>query len=160
MNYNIELMLLRNVITAVNQANITGNYTVLRDLGCPAFRERNSAAQLAAIFQQLRDQKIDLSPTLTLDPQFYEQPGINRAGELQVVGYFPTQPLQVHFRLLFQKVGNDWEVDTVSIGTGQAQQHEQQPPPPMQQPNYEPAEQASGTGIASRLQGDYDYERQ
>ena len=44
-------------------------------------------------------------------------PTIDRAGELNLVGYFPTQPLQIQFRLAFQRVGNGWMIDTVSITT-------------------------------------------
>jgi hypothetical protein len=113
----MAVMLVRNAVTAVNHGNLTGNYTVLRDLGGPAFRERNSAAQLAVIFQQLREQKTDLSPILVLDPQFSEAPGMNAAGQLQLVGSFPSQPLRVHFRLAFQQVEGGWAIDTVAIGT-------------------------------------------
>jgi hypothetical protein len=35
---NGVLMLVRSMILALDQANKTGNYTVLRDLGAPAFR--------------------------------------------------------------------------------------------------------------------------
>ncbi len=114
-------MLVKNALTAVNHGNLTGNYTVLRDLGAPAFRERNSAAQLAAIFQSLRDNKIDMSPILLMNPQFTEQPALNQAGQLQLVGFFPTAPAQVNFKLAFQKVQNGWLIDTVSISTTAAQ---------------------------------------
>jgi hypothetical protein len=115
------VMLVRNALTAVNHGNLTGNYTVLRDLGAPVFRERNSAAQLAAIFQRLRDQKSDLSPILIQEPVFTEAPAINQAGELQLAGFFPTQPLQVPFRLAFQRVQGRWMIDTVSVGTAAPQ---------------------------------------
>jgi hypothetical protein len=114
---DLAVMMVRNAVTAVNHGNITGNYTVLRDLGGPAFRERNSAAQLAIIFQRLREQKTDLSPILILDPQFSEPPSIDAAGQLRLVGSFPSQPLRVHFRLAFQQVPSGWAIDTVSIGT-------------------------------------------
>jgi hypothetical protein len=115
--YNLAVMMVRNAVTAVNHGNLTGNYTVLRDLGGPAFRERNSAAQLAIIFQRLREQKTDLSPVLVLEPQFSEPPRINASGQLELVGSFPSQPLRVHFRLAFQQVPGGWAIDAVSIGT-------------------------------------------
>jgi hypothetical protein len=120
--FDVLTMLVKNAVTAVNHGNLTGNYTVLRDLGAPAFRERNSAAQLAAIFQRLREQKTDLSPVLVLDPQFTAPPALDAAGQqLQLVGFFPTRPLQVQFRLNFQKVPAGWAIDMVSIGTVAAQ---------------------------------------
>ena len=122
---DMAIVLVKNAVTAVNHGNITGNYTVLRDLGGPVFRERNSAAQLATIFQRLREQKVDLSPILLVDPQFTEPPVINEAGLLFLTGFFPTQPLPVRFRLAFQRVNGGWVIDTVSIGTGSGQA----PPP-------------------------------
>ncbi len=113
---DVPVMLVRNAVTAVNHGNLTGNYTVLRDLGGPAFRERNSAAQLAVVFQRLRDQKVDLSPILIHAPVFTERLAINQAGQLQLVGFFPTQPLQIRFRLAFQRVQGGWMIDTIGIG--------------------------------------------
>jgi hypothetical protein len=122
---DIQEMLIKNAITAVNHGNLTGNYTVLRDLGGPTFREKNSDARLATIFQKLRDQKSDLSPILVLQPVYTERPMIDQAGELNLVGFFPTQPLQIQFRLAFQRVGNGWMIDSVSISTNPTQPQQQ-----------------------------------
>src|SRR5262245_31888431 len=46
---NGVLILIRSTLLALDQANKTGNYTVLRDLGSPAFQV-NTAARLAEIF--------------------------------------------------------------------------------------------------------------
>jgi hypothetical protein len=128
------VMLVRNTLTAVNHGNLTGNYTVLRDLGGPVFRERNSAAQLAAIFQRLREQKTDLSPTLVLEPVFTEAPVIDQAGQLQVAGFFPTQPLQVQFHLAFQRLPAGWMIDAVSVRTVAPQAPPQNASSPMPRP--------------------------
>ena len=50
-------LLIKNALISVNQGNLTGNYTVLRDLASPGFRERNSASDLGSIFANLRKQK-------------------------------------------------------------------------------------------------------
>jgi hypothetical protein len=59
--YKLNL-LIRTTIIAINQANKTGNYTVLRDLAAPDFQNVNSAEKLAEIFTGLRNSKFDLSP--------------------------------------------------------------------------------------------------
>ena len=142
---DVPVMLVRNAVTAVNHGNLTGNYTVLRDLGGPAFRERNSAAQLAAVYQRLREQKIDLSPVLVHEPVFTEPPGINQAGQLQLVGFFPTRPLQIQFRLGFQRVQGGWMIDAVGIGaalppaqTAEAAAYAAPPAAPANQANRPP----------------------
>jgi hypothetical protein len=114
---NVEIMLAKNALTAVNHGNITGNFTVLRDLGSESFRTKNSAASLSTTFEILRNQKIDLSPILMLEPQFTAPPAINQAGYLELVGFFPTRPLQVNFVLSFQRTQAGWVIDTVGVGT-------------------------------------------
>ncbi len=128
------VMLVRNTLTAVNHGNLTGNYTVLRDLGGPAFRERNSAAQLATIFQALREQKTDLSPILLLEPVFTEAPAMDHAGQLQIVGFFPTQPLQIQFHVAFQHVAAGWMIDAVAVRTAAPQASPQNAGNPIRQP--------------------------
>ena len=47
-------ILVRTTLVALNNANLTGNYTVLRDLGAPGFRAANTAARLGALFARAR----------------------------------------------------------------------------------------------------------
>ncbi|MFZ2159602.1 MAG: hypothetical protein WAV72_26250, partial [Bradyrhizobium sp.] len=55
---NGVLVLVRSALLALDQANKTGNYTVLRDLGAPAFQV-NTAARLAEIFAKQRNDNLD-----------------------------------------------------------------------------------------------------
>src|SRR5258708_27275011 len=57
---NGVLILIRSTLLALDQANKTGNYTVLRDLGSPCF-QTNTAALLAALFSSPRKGHTDLS---------------------------------------------------------------------------------------------------
>ena len=41
------LYLIRSTLLTLNDANRSGNYTVMHDLAAPGFREKNSAADLA-----------------------------------------------------------------------------------------------------------------
>jgi hypothetical protein len=157
---DLVVMMVRNALTAANHGNLTGNYTVLRDLGGPAFREQNSAAQLAVLFQQLREQKTDLSPTLVQDPVFTEAPALDQAGNLQLVGFFPTQPLRVNFRVAFQRVQGGWMIDTIAVGTTPAQTPPQTaaaagyaPPPQMAAPPGYPPAPTAPANVARRPTG-------
>jgi hypothetical protein len=140
----VHTTLIKNALTAVNHANITGNYTVLRDLGSERFRQRNKAADLAITFRELRQQKIDLSPILALEPQLTRQP-VESQGRLQLVGFFPTRPLAVQFGLVFQRVEEGWMIDEIALQVGNpeakaappAAQHPASSPPPQ---SYRPPE--------------------
>jgi hypothetical protein len=114
---NSAVILIKNSLIAVNQGNLTGNYTVLRDLSSPGFRERNSNADLVTNFENLRRQKIDLSPIVILDPVIYK-PKLTEDGMLVLRGYFASQPLRINFELAFLKSATGgWMIHGVSIGT-------------------------------------------
>src|SRR5262245_41295194 len=129
-----QLMLIRNALTLVNHANLTGNYTVLRDLAGEDFRRRQTAADLAATFANLRKQKLDLSPILVIDPQLTRPPSEIAPGRLQLVGQFPTRPQAVQFALGFVRVDGGWMIDDISLRVAPAQ-----PPPPRRAAGPAPA---------------------
>lgn len=109
------LALIRTTIIALNQANQTGNYTVLRDLAAPDLRNANDASRLGLIFQVLREQAIDLTPLLLISPEVSESPAIDAKGFLRLAGYFPTDPLRVNFDMSFQLVESRWRPFTISV---------------------------------------------
>ncbi|MFW6027618.1 MAG: hypothetical protein ACOC91_02300, partial [bacterium] len=104
----------KTAVIAVNQANLTNNYSVLRELAAPGFRDKNSAKDLEKIFAKLRESNLDFSPILVYNPKFADT-AIMPNGLLRLRGYFPTQPLQVHFDLLFQPVGGEWRLYALRV---------------------------------------------
>lgn len=110
--------LLRTTLVALHQANVTGNYTVLRDLAAPGFRDRNSAAELARIFTPIRDAKIDLSAVVLLDPQL-SKATLNEQKMLYLVGSLATKPIPVSFELLFQPIEGVWRVFGIAVTPAQ-----------------------------------------
>jgi len=116
---NGVLMLIRSTLLALDHANKTGNYTVLRDLGAPGF-QANTAARLAEIFAKQRGDKLDLSGVAVIDPQLSLLPQIEPNGLLHMAGFFPSVPSQVNFELLFAPVEGQWRVFGVSLSVGQS----------------------------------------
>ena len=116
---NGVLMLIRSTLLALDHANKTGNYTVLRDLGAPGFQV-NTAAKLAEIFAKQRGDKLDLSGVAVIDPQLSLLPQIEPNGMLHMAGFFPSVPSQVNFELLFAPVDGQWRVFGVSLSVGQS----------------------------------------
>ena len=108
-------MLIRSTLIALNQANESGNYTVFRDLAASAFQGANSAADLSELFGPLRRQRIDIMPIIFVPPKPTQPPSIDERGHLRLVGYFPTQPLQVNFDLTFQQAGAEWKLYAISV---------------------------------------------
>jgi ribosomal protein L12E/L44/L45/RPP1/RPP2 len=107
--------LIKSTIMALQHANQTGNYSVLRDLGTPVFRERFDQAQLTAIFSNLRSRSVNLSPVLFLAPNLTKQPEMTEGNQLRIVGDFPTQPLQIQYEMLFLQIDGVWRIDGLAV---------------------------------------------
>lgn len=117
---NGVLILIRSTLLAVDHANKTGNYTVLKDLGAPGFQAGNTAARLTDIFANLRGQSFDLSGVAVLDPQLTTLPTIGQNGMMRMAGFFPSVPLQINFELLFAPVEGRWRLYGIGLNVGQA----------------------------------------
>ena len=115
-NFKLNL-LIRSTVIAVNQANKTGNYSVLRDLSAPGFKTANPVEKLAELFKGLRETKFDLSPIMFFDPKLVRPPAFMDNGMLRLSGFFDTQPQRVNFDLLYEDVQGEWLLYGVSIGT-------------------------------------------
>ena len=115
---NGVLILIRSTLLALDQANKTGNYTVLRDLGAPGF-QANTAARLGEIFAKLRNDNLDLSGVAVIDPQLQLLPQIEANGLMHMAGFFPSVPTQVNFELVFAPVNGQWRLFGISVSIGQ-----------------------------------------
>lgn len=109
-------VLIQNSLIALNHANLTGNYSVLRDLAAPGFQKLNSPKQLAASFADLRVRNVNLSPIVLYQPKLVGDPVIDQ-GFLRMAGFYETRPLQVHFNLVFQPVAAVWRLFEISVWT-------------------------------------------
>ena len=108
------LLLIRSTIMALDHANKTGNYTVLREIGGPGLQAM-TPEQLARIFERLRAERIDLAPSAVITPELVEQPSIGSDGQLRLVGNFPTEPLRIEFQLVFEAVDGSWKPHGLSV---------------------------------------------
>jgi hypothetical protein len=108
-------ILIRRTLMTVNDANLSGNYTVLRDLAAPSFQSANDQAKLSGIFAKLRDAKIDMAPIVYFDPRLVRQPQITKGGMLRLAGFMPTKPQQVNFDMLFQHVSDRWRLFGIAV---------------------------------------------
>ena len=113
-------MLVRSTLLALDHANKTGNYTVLRDMAAPGFQAGNNAARLAEIFAKLRSDKLDLSGVAVIDPQLSLLPQIEANGMMRMAGFFPSVPSQVNFELMYAPVDGQWRLFGISVSVGQS----------------------------------------
>ena len=132
------LYLTRSTLLTLNDANRSGNYSVLRDLAAPGFQAKNTAADLAVSFADLRRRNFDLYAAAVVAPQLTEAPAIDADGKLHLSGLFPTRPLQIKFDLMFEVSAGQWKLFGIAIATPDA------PPPEAQQaPKSDPKAKAA-----------------
>ena len=143
---NGVLILIRSALLALDQANKTGNYTALRDLGAPGF-QINTAARLGEIFAKQRADNLDLSGVAVIDPQLSLLPQIEPNGMMRMAGFFPSVPSQVNFELAFAPVNGQWRLFGISVSIGQSAPAAPEPPPPTQkQPVADTTKQPAPNG--------------
>jgi hypothetical protein len=111
------LYLIRSTLLTLNDANRTGNYTVLRDLAAPDFQAKNTAADLGQVFADLRRRNLDLFAVALIGPQLSTAPYLDPDKRLRLTGYFRTRPLQINFDLTFQVVNGQWRLFGITVAT-------------------------------------------
>ena len=109
------VILIRSTLLRLNDAMHSGNYTVLRDLAAPSLRDANTAGRLYQIFSALSAKGIDLSAAAILAPKLPQPPSIDQNKRLHISGYFPGEPVQINFDLLFEAVANQWRLFGISV---------------------------------------------
>ena len=109
-------------LIAVDHANQTGNYSVLRDLGAPGFRNANDAARLASIFSVLREPDLGLGRAVLYAPEYAAPPVIQDNGMLRLRGVIPMRPEGILFDMLFQHIDGEWRVFGIGVAPEEAKQ--------------------------------------
>ncbi len=113
------IILIRSSLVALSQANQTGNYSVLNQLGSFNFRKNNTPDRLGQIFAPFRANKIDLSMVVFVTPQLTEAPRFEN-GRLRLIGYFPTNPMRVTFDLMFEPDAGQWKLFGLGVDLEQS----------------------------------------
>lgn len=110
----VSTQLIASMLTAVDHANKTGNYTVLLALGSPGFQAHNSAASLGAAFSPFRTRRIDLSEVLILSPTYNLAPTFVEPRAVRMRGTFQLSHGPLGFDLQFRWDGG-WRLDGVLL---------------------------------------------
>lgn len=90
--------LIISTLVTLNDANFTGNYSLLREIASPNFQASNGSGRPSGIFTELRDWRFDFSPIILLQPKLVRTPSIDRSGRLRLTGYFATVELRSALR--------------------------------------------------------------
>ncbi|WP_206435807.1 hypothetical protein [Tsuneonella rigui] len=104
-----------STLLAVDHANRSGNYSVLRDMSAQGFQINNDPARLSQIFASLRETRIDLSNALLIAPTFLEAPRQIQQDVFEVKGVFQLRPSAIQFDLYYQWEQGRWKLFGIDI---------------------------------------------
>lgn len=120
LSHDQALYLVRSTLLALDAANTTGNYTVLRDLAAPGFRDRHTSADLSAIFAGLRQGGVDLAAAAVTAPRLARPATADPQGAVTLSGELDAAPRPVQFDLSFKPISGLWRLSALSIGLAAA----------------------------------------
>ena len=105
----------RAVIATLDDANRTGNYSVLRDIAAPEFKAANTLQDLAVAFAPLRDSRADLAFASKVAPEFKSSSLIDQDGALQLQGRFKGDPRDIQFDMSFVEADGSWLLTKLNV---------------------------------------------
>ena len=107
--------LVKSTLIALNQANLTENYSVLRSLASEEFQSNNSDEELIEIFRGIREYGLDFAAIVEYPAVYTVAPTLDDQNNLRVIGYFETAPL-IEFDLIFNLVDGRFLIDGLTVG--------------------------------------------
>ncbi|QFT79234.1 hypothetical protein FIU89_01325 [Roseovarius sp. THAF27] len=113
---SFAVALIRDIMTAVNHGNWTGNYTVLRDYAAPEFSAANDPTRLAGLFTPVREAGLDMLPVLVTEPEILQAKIAAGGQQMRLTGYFPTRPQHFSFDMVLVNEGRRWVLLDISVG--------------------------------------------
>ena len=105
------VMLIRSTILALDQANRTGDYSVLLAMGAPGLRQGVTPEDFARAFTNLRDRAVNLSTVAVANPTLDGEPMLGVEGGqpmMRLTGTFPGVAELIAFDMIFEQRDGRW----------------------------------------------------
>ncbi len=104
-----------STMVTLDNANRTGNYDVLQQLGTPQFQKANTPKALAGVFAPLRNRRVDVGRAILITPTYYIEPALDSVGDLRLRGAFEYRPSAIRFDVIYRNVGGGWRIHAISV---------------------------------------------
>lgn len=105
----LQEILIKTSLLSLNDANLTGNYTVLHAKLAKVFRDQITPDGLKQGFKGFADQKVDFG-LISVKPAIASSAStIDKRGALLLRGYFDTAPSRVTYELDFLPSEGLWK---------------------------------------------------
>lgn len=107
--------LVKTSLLTLNDAIVTGNFTVFHAKLSKPFRQQYSPEQLAEVFKSFAEKSIDYDVIASFPPTYDPEPAVDGDGKLVVKGFFPTEPKRLFFDLKFIPSDGEWKLLGVDV---------------------------------------------
>ncbi len=112
---NEQEILIRTTLMTFNDANLTGNYTVLHAKASREFQAQLTVDDLARAFQKYRDLAVNIESIVADDIASSEDATIDKSGILSLVGAFKDDEKRVRYKLRFVQNKGDWKLLAIDV---------------------------------------------
>ena len=116
---NEQEILIRTTLMTFNDANMTGNYSVLFAKASPEFQSQLSAGQLATAFKTYREKEVNIESIVADDIASSDDATIDKEGVLHLVGAFKDDEKRVKFNLKFLQHKGAWKLLGINVQYGE-----------------------------------------
>jgi hypothetical protein len=107
--------LVKSSLLSLNDANVTGDYSVFHAKLSKPFREQFSPDQLKETFREFSDKHVDYDIIAAYAPVYGKPPVVDDEGKLLIEGYFPTEPKRLYFKLDFIPSDGEWKLIRIKV---------------------------------------------
>jgi len=115
-NALLQEILIKTTLLTFNDANTTGNYTVMHLKLAKAFRDKITPDGLKQAFKTFADQKIDFGLIAAMPPVASREATINAArGSLELRGSFATKPSRITYEIDFLPSEGQWKPALIDV---------------------------------------------
>lgn len=116
-NKEDQELLVKTTLLTLNDANLTGDYSVLHDKLSKPFRDQFDVQKLKDIFKDFVDKHIDMS-VVAIKSAIPDADGvIDKDHILQLSGSFDTKPKAVKYKLSYSVSENLWKPIGIHVST-------------------------------------------
>jgi len=113
----LEALVKASLLT-FNDANVTGNYTVLHARLSKPFRQQFPPERLKETFKEFSEKNIDFDIIAAMSPLYDPKPTIDGDGKLAVKGSFPIEPSRLLFELDYIPSDGEWKLIRINVKIG------------------------------------------
>ena len=107
--------LVKTTLLSLNDAVVTGDYSVFHAKLSKPFRQQFTQEKLAQSFASFAEKALDIGIISAFTPTYDAAPNIDGLGRLLVKGYFPTEPSHCYFDLKFIQSEGNWKLVGIDV---------------------------------------------